>query len=128
MVIINQSLPEAALLRWQKFATRSVAVFCLTYHRSVGVGGKYRCTMHHALLVNHLSHYLPLMPHHNTHVTATAVVNNTIFTRCDAIVAAMGCVTHCRDDRLVQQCISRLIALVVPGTKYPAATCYRLKL
>jgi len=68
MVITNQSLPEVALLQWQEFATRSVAVFCLTYNRGVGVGGEYRCTMHHALQVDHLSHYLPLMPHHNSHV------------------------------------------------------------
>jgi len=56
------------LLRWQEFATRSVAVFCLTYHRSGG--GEYRCSMHHALWVrvNHLSRSLPLTPHHTAHV------------------------------------------------------------
>jgi len=56
------------LLRWQEFATRSVAVFCLTYHR--GGGGKYWCSMHHALRVrvDHLSGSLPLTPHHAAHV------------------------------------------------------------
>jgi len=56
------------LLRWQEFATRSVAMFCLTYHH--GGGGKYRCSMHHALRVrvNHLSRSLPLTPHHAAHV------------------------------------------------------------
>ena len=56
------------LLRWQEFATRSVAVFCLTYHRSGS--GEYRCSMHHALRVrvNHLSHSLPLTPHHAAHI------------------------------------------------------------
>jgi len=57
---------KLALLRWQEFATRSVAVFCLTHHRGVGAGGG--CSMHHALRVSHLSHSLPLTPHHNAHV------------------------------------------------------------
>jgi len=35
---------------------------------------------------------------------------------------AIGCATNCRDDCLVQQRISRLIALVALGTKYLAAT------
>jgi len=65
------------LLRWQEFATRSVAVFCLTYHR--GGGGEYRCSMDHALRVrvNHLSRSLPsrlIMPHVST---AEVAVNNT---------------------------------------------------
>jgi len=38
----------------------------LTYHRGGGGGG--RSNMHHALRVNHLSHSLPLAPHHNAHV------------------------------------------------------------
>jgi len=58
------------LLQWQEFATRLVAVFCLTYHRGVGAcgGGKYWCTMHHALRVSHLSRSLPLTSRHNAHV------------------------------------------------------------
>jgi len=56
------------LLRWQEFATRSVAVFCLTYHRGGGGGDGGRSSMHHALRVNHLSRSLPLTPHHNAHV------------------------------------------------------------
>jgi len=56
---------EKALLRWQGFATTLLAVFCLPYHRGVSTGGKYRCSMHHALRVQvyHLSRSLPLMPH-----------------------------------------------------------------
>ena len=34
---------QLALLRWQKFATRSVAVFCLTHHRGVDAGGGGEC-------------------------------------------------------------------------------------
>jgi len=49
--------------------------------------------------------------------TATAIV-----LRCDAIVVAVGRTTDRRDDGLVQQRISRLIALVVLGTKYLSAT------
>jgi len=45
---IPSSYIWVALLRWQEFATRSVAVFCLTYHRGVGAGGECRCSMHHA--------------------------------------------------------------------------------
>ena len=51
---IKHSSPPAravllVLLRWQEFTTRSMAVFCLTYHR--GGGGEYPnigavCTMH----------------------------------------------------------------------------------
>jgi len=53
-VFLTQSgYNHVALLRWQEFATWSVAVFCLTYHRGVGASGG--CSMHHALWVNHLS-------------------------------------------------------------------------
>jgi len=48
-----------------------------------------------------------------------AIVNNTLH---DDIMAAVGRATDPRDDRLVQQHISRLIALVVLGTKYLATT------
>jgi len=66
---VQIALYFVALLRWQEFATRSVAVFCLTCHRDVGGGGEYLCSMHHALQVNHLPHFLPLTPHdHNAHV------------------------------------------------------------
>jgi len=69
---VQIALYFVALLWWQEFATRSVAVFCLTCHRYVGGtggGGKYRCNMHHALQVNHLPHFLPLTPDHNAHVS-----------------------------------------------------------
>jgi len=51
--------------------------------------------------------------------TATAFVNNMLRY---VVVAAVGRSTNHRDDCLVQQRISRLIALVVLGTKYLAAT------
>jgi len=51
--------------------------------------------------------------------TATAFVNNMLRY---VVVAAVGRSTNHCDDCLVQQRISRLIALVVLGTKYLAAT------
>ena len=89
----------------QEFATLLVAVFCLTYHRGVGAGDDGRCSMHHTLRVSHLSRSLPLMPHHNAHV------NRRTTDRCNR-----------GNDGLIQQRISRLIALVVLGTKYLFAT------
>jgi len=87
----------------------------LTYHRGVGGG----CSMHHALRVSHLSRSLPLTPHHNAHVNCHC---HCFTIRRDAIVVAVGRATDRRDDGLVQQRISRLIALVVLGTKYLSAT------
>jgi len=60
---------DLALLRWQKFATRSVAVFCLTHHCGVGGGGECRavCTVL-GVRFNHLSRSLPLTHHHTAHV------------------------------------------------------------
>ena len=60
---------QLALLRWPKFATRSVAVFCLTHHR--GVGGSSECRAICTALgvwFNHLSCSLLRKPHHTAHV------------------------------------------------------------
>ena len=55
---VSWSLPRrqycnVALLRWQEFATRSVAVFFFKYDRggSAGVGGKYRSESRLGLLI-----------------------------------------------------------------------------
>jgi len=75
-----------------------------------------------AVCTNHLFHSFPsllITPHTST---AAAVVNNMTLTQCNAIVVAVGRVTDRRDDCLIQQHISRLIALVVLGTKYLVAT------
>jgi len=72
------------LLRWQKFATRSVAVFCLTHHGGVGAGGE---CLQYALHWGCGSIVCPvpfpsrlIAPHTST---ATTVVNNTDTTRRD---------------------------------------------
>jgi len=89
---------------------------------------RWRISVHYAPCIAGRSSVPLPSPHASSQLTRQ-LPPPLLIIRClhDAIVAAMGCVIDCRDDRLVQQCISRLITLVVPGTNYPAATCYRLK-
>jgi len=119
-----------ALLWWQEFATWAMAVFCLTYHCSVGAGGSGEyfavCTVHCRCrsIICPIPFPSRLITPHTS--TATTIVNNTMFTRRDR------CSGWLRDGKpvgkpvprrsLVQLRISWLIALVVLGTKYLAAT------
>ena len=70
-----------------------MAVFCLTHHRGVGAGAGGECRAVFTALgvrFNHLSRSLPLTPHHTAHVNRH---RRTMFTRRDAIVAAVGLAT-----------------------------------
>jgi len=67
------AVKKVVLLRWQEFATRSVAVFCLTYHR----GGGGRCTMHCVSIICPVPFPSRLITTHTS--TAATVVNNMMF-------------------------------------------------
>jgi len=83
-----QQMAPLVLLRWQKFATRSVAVFCLTHHRGVGGGG---ACLQYALHWGAVQSSVPFpSPHASSHRTCQPPPPSLIIrTRRDAMVAAV---------------------------------------
>jgi len=79
------------LLRWQEFATRSVAVFCLTYHHGGGGGGEYRCSAR--CIAGEGQSSVPFPSPHASSCRTRQLSPSLIIRRHDAIVTAVVRVT-----------------------------------